>query len=468
MYHLLDSYHLGTNRAVFFVQPRPHVLEEPSGFVRGPRPVEGIQEFFLVVSQPEDADDFCVSARLDTSHLVTTDILDYTYRTDISNLADAVGRIPNKNDEYIGNTTREACFLWECWDITYKCYRARDVDDQIYTAPTGFNIEGYNNLINESRHGSTSVQIAPGNKTLTVHAEAEGHICFEHKGVCVDCPDEIEKYSGYARRQVQVNLRSEERDRKIGEEEYLLLTTRGICCCPKDGPKWTDPRVTGTFAIPGRYNPRHVDPAKNRPGKFDDYAGSFHHMADQPASVAKDLAGARKGSMQTSDNDPAQPDCNCRDDAGKGDQQAASQGRMTIRQANGMLGFIKERMVKSIESADPRSQPKPYYQTDLFAKQLRSIMVRTRRSREMSGKPLKEVTKNRYFGEAIAKELEIKPDKVMVRDVFSYRNDELARMTGQATDDVVELKLRLMGVPLTKKPGGGGGKADKKPSKKSR
>ncbi len=51
MYHLLDSYHLGTNRAVFFVQPRPHTLEEPSGFVRGPRPVEGIQEVLLVFAQ---------------------------------------------------------------------------------------------------------------------------------------------------------------------------------------------------------------------------------------------------------------------------------------------------------------------------------------------------------------------------------------------------------------------------------
>ena len=57
MYHLLDSYHLGTNRAIFFVQPRPHVLEEPSGFVRGPRKVEGIQEFFLVVGQPKNQED---------------------------------------------------------------------------------------------------------------------------------------------------------------------------------------------------------------------------------------------------------------------------------------------------------------------------------------------------------------------------------------------------------------------------
>src|SRR5207244_5235504 len=89
MYHLLDSYHLGTNRAVFFIQPRPHVLEEPSGFVRGPRPVEGIQEFFLVVAQPEDQDDFCVALRLDTSHLTTTPIMDYDRKSESTSIADA-------------------------------------------------------------------------------------------------------------------------------------------------------------------------------------------------------------------------------------------------------------------------------------------------------------------------------------------------------------------------------------------
>src|SRR6516225_6724360 len=53
--HLLDSYHLGTNRVVFFIQPRPNVLQQPSGIVGdSPRPIEGIQEFFLIVNQPKN------------------------------------------------------------------------------------------------------------------------------------------------------------------------------------------------------------------------------------------------------------------------------------------------------------------------------------------------------------------------------------------------------------------------------
>ena len=231
MYHLLDSYHLGTNRAVFFVQPRPHVLEEPSGFVRGPRPVEGIQEFFLVVATPKDAKDFCVSVRVDTSHLAETDVLDFEHRTDVSDLAVASARVPNRNDIPDGTTSRRACAIIDCWDVTYHCFRTRDVQDQVYTAPDGFVIEGFDDLVNQSANGSTSVSIAPGNKTLTVHAEASGHICFEGSEVCFDCPDEIEKWAGSARRQVQVRLRSELPIRKVGTKQVLLITTRGLCCC---------------------------------------------------------------------------------------------------------------------------------------------------------------------------------------------------------------------------------------------
>ncbi len=76
-YNSLNSYHLGTNRAIFLIQPKPYLLIESNDFVRGPRPVDGIQEFYLVVAQPKGQSDFCVSLRLDTSHLVKKTIMDY-------------------------------------------------------------------------------------------------------------------------------------------------------------------------------------------------------------------------------------------------------------------------------------------------------------------------------------------------------------------------------------------------------
>jgi len=69
MYHQLTSYHVGTNRAVFYILPRPHIVQTPHTFVNGPRLLEGIQEFFLVVMRPASLPEVCVEAYLETAHL---------------------------------------------------------------------------------------------------------------------------------------------------------------------------------------------------------------------------------------------------------------------------------------------------------------------------------------------------------------------------------------------------------------
>ncbi len=69
MYHLLDSYHLGTNRALFAIFPRPFTVDQELSVTNGPRRLEGIQEFFFVVAMPEDSKGLCVAAQLETSHL---------------------------------------------------------------------------------------------------------------------------------------------------------------------------------------------------------------------------------------------------------------------------------------------------------------------------------------------------------------------------------------------------------------
>lgn len=70
MYNMLSAYHLGTNRGVFLMLPRPHMLQptDRRTFIQGVRSIEGIQEFFLVVSRPNDMEGICVEARLDTGH----------------------------------------------------------------------------------------------------------------------------------------------------------------------------------------------------------------------------------------------------------------------------------------------------------------------------------------------------------------------------------------------------------------
>ena len=74
LYSLLTGYHSGTNRAVFFMLPRPF-MEEPTDrrtFVRGLRAIEGVQEFVLVVSRPSTMAGLCIEASLDTAHFPET------------------------------------------------------------------------------------------------------------------------------------------------------------------------------------------------------------------------------------------------------------------------------------------------------------------------------------------------------------------------------------------------------------
>jgi hypothetical protein len=82
MYHQLDSYHLGTNRAVFFLLPRPHIVDVPNGFVDGPRRLEGIQEFFLAVVRPSSIEDICVDVHLETAHIATKPLYEYETKVD--------------------------------------------------------------------------------------------------------------------------------------------------------------------------------------------------------------------------------------------------------------------------------------------------------------------------------------------------------------------------------------------------
>jgi hypothetical protein len=59
---------MGTNRAVFFLEPRPHLQDTKFTFIRGLRRLEGIQEFFLIVNRPKWIPGFAVEVTLETAH----------------------------------------------------------------------------------------------------------------------------------------------------------------------------------------------------------------------------------------------------------------------------------------------------------------------------------------------------------------------------------------------------------------
>lgn len=84
MYQLFNGYHLGTNRALFVVSPRPHIVSTSNqiegSLINGERKLEGIQDVFLVIHMPKNMSGFCVQASIDTGHLATTTTPHYLAR----------------------------------------------------------------------------------------------------------------------------------------------------------------------------------------------------------------------------------------------------------------------------------------------------------------------------------------------------------------------------------------------------
>lgn len=69
LHTLLQSYHLGTNRVMFQLQPLPHMQDAKFSFTGGLRRLEGVQEFFLIVSRPDHIEGLCVEIALETAYV---------------------------------------------------------------------------------------------------------------------------------------------------------------------------------------------------------------------------------------------------------------------------------------------------------------------------------------------------------------------------------------------------------------
>jgi hypothetical protein len=112
LYTLLNNFHLGTNRTVFFLEPRPHIQDAKFSFIRGLRRLEGVQEFFLVVNSPVSMSGLCVEVALETAHAD----LERTYYPRVIPLADFYSDPTNlsKTDDALGFDV--AGTPWAYWE----------------------------------------------------------------------------------------------------------------------------------------------------------------------------------------------------------------------------------------------------------------------------------------------------------------------------------------------------------------
>jgi hypothetical protein len=445
VYHLLDAYHQGTNRALFFIQPRSHTLEEPSGFVRGPRPVEGIQEFFLVVAQPKDQEDFCTSVRLDTGHLTQVDLLKPDYRKDVVS-ASAAATAPGIDDKDV--IKAEIFNLEVDWpnppggklgDRIYQCYIKRD--DQSFTwvpAWSDFKIDvadnhGYTITRNDVDHGTTAIDPSPDGESLTVTCVANAHNCFDIGGcACFDCPQTLGAWSATANIQAVVNLVSKTPTINAGKRSVMLVTGRGVCCC-KDldpGSLWNQVVVIGVFDVAGLYLQRGLQaPAAIAVSK---------PQPPGPPPPPERLASA--AAMPA-----AGPPAN---------GAAPNDGLMTIREANELSDLMREQLLRAVSAPPNRRAHPSYVYNDVFVEQLQARLQQNPFGRRMLLQPALDEMPERAL-EALAKAFGVPVDEITRGRVAAVSNAELARITDMSTEEAATLRLAALGlraVPPPKQP----------------
>jgi hypothetical protein len=443
MYHLLDSYHKGTNRAVFFVQPRPHVLEIPTGFVRGPRGIDGVQEFFLVVSQPADAKGFEVSVRVDTSHLAVVPVMDYDRSRSGTVECTADAMIPTAGDPPAPPETAELVDGDgdHAGTIYYNCYKREDHQSTPYAPPDGYRIDtdtdgGYLDQVNDAQHGDSSVDVDPGGNSLTVYCNASSHVCkYDHHDVDFgwkapdNVQDDSDKWSGYARRSILVHLISREQTQKVGEKNVLVVTARELCCGDRTGSEQGVVDVLSLVDASGAslsLTPRRFTAATTLPARLE---GAAQPPPPPPADRPPVLQGETGG--------------------GEGLRAVAREpGTMTAREANELSDTIREAMVQSAGSRRREdAAPVPYIHTDLFALQLRRKQVQSSVGRAILARGIGEVA-SRQVAASLNRALGGARGHVSCGTVAALPSDQLASLAGITVDQARDLRLACLGLPM--------------------
>lgn len=424
LYHLFDSYHLGTNRALFFMQPRPHTLEEPSGFVRGPRPVEGIQEIFVVINRPKEGPDYCVSVRLDTSHFVEVPIMDYEWRDEEIELSAAASPLGGSNDP--GAQPAQKITIKNrinSWSTLYDCFAKEDKKSTDYVPP------GPDFIVDVGKNGGFTVlfeEVNPpgqGKNThvvedgiLKLRSEAKSLACFisprqrdDHVDHGLPNPSSVMAVS--AKQRVRVHLRSKTQRREVGKRRELMVTTRGLCCC-SDGPGTGSPPIEGIASV--------IPLGSTVATSYLAYAQESTNptMAVQGHEVRTNVA-------------PQQ------------------EGLMSIREANKLSDTIREAMHQSVAQRMNGESVMSLIDTDLFADLMHAAMLKSPGGARNLSAPICECVHEDLLAR-LRETLGEVADTLTRQDLASQSAKSLAEATGLGFDAARRLRLGLLGIPLVK------------------
>jgi len=213
MYNLFQAFHLGTNRALFLMEPRPHIRQSEATFINGPRALEGIQEIFMIVVRPKEMKNFCINAVLETAHLTKEPKYEYETKTEIIQFR-LFAKAKNM-DTTAGETD---------WTETVA-------HSESYTPPAGWEIDlskgkgGYDYRILRQQRRKSGPTFTVTSNGLSVYGEVTWR--FWETGVWND--DHYE--DGYL--DVDVTIYIRKKTPKLKEYvRKLFFSSRDLCCCP--------------------------------------------------------------------------------------------------------------------------------------------------------------------------------------------------------------------------------------------
>jgi hypothetical protein len=242
LYQLLNSYHLGTNRAAFYVLPRPHTIgggiedtdptQKIRTFVNGPREIEGIQEFMLIVARPADQDDYCVEAYLETAHLVRTPIAAAADTTtapltldDSSFGSPVISRATDGDWQYIVWTTTATVTV--ATPVGYEIDMGRSGAGSAFGGAPGYRIDSLNrdpqNPSDDEKFRFVKLDwdVAPDHVTLTATVVRSFAIHWV----------QTRQLNASVQLNATIYLKSKNPAQPVDFTDQLLLTGRAVCSC---------------------------------------------------------------------------------------------------------------------------------------------------------------------------------------------------------------------------------------------
>ncbi len=238
LYNLLSSYHIGTNRALFLMLARPHVLQptDHRTFIDGLRHIEGTQEFLLIVARPPEMRGLCIEAFLETGHF-----------PEGLTIEEPEEEFDENEEEFTVTAFADnGTFSGDCTNIkaTYDVESGWVVDIRPERGPDPGH-PGMREIANNSNgQANSSLENYNYRRIADGSVEVSGRICGQS----------LQRDKARFNRTYRVFTRSAQPKPNTGQStvpvDKLLITSRGLCVCFRSGEVCPEIDLPRAFPLP--------------------------------------------------------------------------------------------------------------------------------------------------------------------------------------------------------------------------